>query len=78
MIDDFEKVVKEIDEMLQNREIDRLIKKHDKKTINNKKEETSKKSDDLNCNVTIKQDNPKEEIFELPTRKVIRTIEVSC
>ena len=78
MIDDFEKVVKEIDEMLQNREIDRLIKKHDKKTINNKKEETSKKSDDLNCSVTIKQDNPKEEIFELPARKIRRTIEISC
>ena len=78
MIDDFEKVVKEIDEMLQNREIDRLIKKHDKKTINNKKEETSKKSDALNCSVTIKQDNPKEEIFELPVKKIIRTIEISC
>jgi len=78
MINDFEKVAKEIDEMLQNREIDRLIKKHDKKTINDKREETSKKLDDLNPIITIKQDNPKEEIFELPTRKVRRTIEVSC
>ena len=76
MIDDFEKVVREIDEMLQNREIDRLIKKHDQECI--KKEETSKKSDDLNCSVTIKQDNPKEEIFELPVKKIIRTIEISC
>ncbi len=78
MIDDFEKIVKEIDEMLQNREIDQLIKKHEEKTINKKEKETSKKPDALNCSVTIKQDNPKEEIFELPTRKVIRTIEISC
>ena len=78
MIDDFEKIVKEIDEMLQNREIDRLIKKHDEKTIKNKEKETSKKPDDLNCSVTIKQDNPKEEIFELPVKKIIRTITVSC
>jgi hypothetical protein len=78
MIDDFEKIVKEIDEMLQNREIDRLIKKHDEKTIKNKEKETSKKPDDLNYSVTIKQDNPKEEIFELPVKKIIRTIEISC
>jgi len=78
MINDFEKVAKEIDEMLRNKEIDQLIKKHEEKTINDKREETSKKLDDLNPIITIKQDNPKEEIFELPTRKVRRTIEVSC
>ena len=77
MIQDFETVVKEIDEMLRNKEIDRLIKNHEEKTII-KKEEFLKKSDDLNPSVKISQNNTKEEIFELPTRRVRRTIEVSC
>ena len=78
MIEDFETVVTEIDEMLRNREIDRLIKKHEEKTINKKEEESLKKSDDLNPSVKISQNNTKEEIFELPTKRVRRTIEVSC
>lgn len=78
MIEDFETVVTEIDEMLRNRDIDRLIKKHEKKTKNKKEEESLKKSDGLNPSVKISQNNTKEEIFELPTRRVRRTIEVSC
>jgi hypothetical protein len=72
---DFEKVVKEIDEMLLFREIDQLIKKHEKKTLDIK---NMKKSENIKPIHTINPSNQKVEIFELPTRKIIKTIKVSC
>jgi hypothetical protein len=80
MTENFESIVKEIDEMLINRDIDKLIKKHEKKIKeNNQKEELTEKKPYLNCKISINtKNNIKEEIFELPTRKVRRTITVSC
>ena len=72
---DFEKVVKEIDEMLLFREVDQLLKKHEKKTLDIK---NVKKSEDIKPIHTINHSNQKVEIFELPTRKIIKTIKVSC
>ena len=80
MIYNYESIVKEIDEMLFFREIDELIKKHDKK-----KEEIKQKKDNYKDRLDEKQDfeiqpinNSKEEIFEFPVKKIRRTIEVSC
>ncbi len=80
MKENFETIIKEIDEMLLLREIDKLIKKHDKKILKtNQKEETQEKTPDLTCQISIKTNkNIKEEIFELPTRRIRRTITVSC
>ena len=72
---DFEKVVKEIDEMLLFREIDQLLKKHEKKPLDIK---NMKKSEDIKPNQAINPSNQKVEIFELPTKKIIKTIKVSC
>jgi hypothetical protein len=78
MTEYFEKVVKEIDEMLLFREIDKLIKKHEEKTIKNIQEKISIKKEENNSDLIINHNNTKEEIFELPTKKIKRTIEVSC
>ena len=82
MIENFESIVKEIDEMLMFREIDKLIKKHEKKIIkDDNKKETGKETHDLKCHVSIKPINNnnrnKVEIFELPVKRVKRTIEIS-
>ena len=73
MIENFESIVKEIDEMLMFREIDKLIKKHEGKKIQKKEIKT-----DLACHISIKPKNDtKEEIFELPVRKVKTIIELT-
>ena len=66
---DYESMVKEIDEMLAVREIDKFLDKIEKKK-NEKKEERKvepKKSKALLCQVVI-YENTKEEIFELPEK----------
>ena len=79
MIENFESIVKEIDEMLMFREIDKLIKKHEKKIPKlDQKQIVKKEKPDLTCQVNIKTNNQdKVEIFELPVKKVSRTIELS-
>ena len=79
MVENFESIVKEIDEMLMFREIDKLIKKHEKKISKfNQKHEFKEEKTDLKCQVNIRKNNQdKVEIFELPVRKVRRTIEVT-
>ena len=85
MIENFESIVKEVDEMLMFREIDKLIKKHEKEKnkikINKIKYNLIQKTD-LKCQVKIKsksqiKNDTKEEIFELPVRRVRRTIEIA-
>ena len=85
MIENFESIVKEIDEMLMFREIDKLIEKHEKEKTNQKidQKDIRREQPDLTCNVSIKTKNQikndkKEEIFELPVRRIRRTIEISC
>jgi hypothetical protein len=84
LIENYESIVKEIDEMLFFRKIDQLIKKHEeKKTQNNIKEDINKiqKNDnqDLTNNFEYKQKNcTKEEIFEFPVKRIKKTIELTC
>jgi hypothetical protein len=75
---DFNKVVKEIDDMLLFREVDQLLKKHEKKTNENIKTQSKKKLEDKKQNKIIKPPDSKVEIFELPTKRIIKTIRVSC
>ena len=66
---DYKSLVKEIDEMLAIREIDKFLDKIEKKK-NKEKEERKvepKKSKVLPCQVAI-YENTKEEIFELPEK----------
>ena len=66
---DYESIVKEIDEMLTIREIDKFLDKIEKKK-NKEKEERKvepKKSKAPPCQVVICE-NAKEEIFELPEK----------
>ena len=66
---DYESIVKEIDEMLAIREIDKFLDKIEKKK-NKEKEERKvepKKSKVPPCQVVICE-NTKEEIFELPEK----------
>jgi len=66
---DYKSIVKEIDEMLAIREIDKFLDKIEKKK-NKEKEERKvepEKSKVLPCQVVIYENN-KEEIFELPEK----------
>jgi hypothetical protein len=84
LIEKYESIVKEIDEMLFLREIDKKIKDHETK----KKRMEIKKDlkHDLNIEkpdikpkvITRSNQGNKEEIFEFPVKRVTRTIEVSC
>ena len=75
---DFEKVVKEIDEMLLFREIDQLIIKHEKKTKEKKEIKSLIESNNYKPVKNLKSSDSKVEIFEFPTKKITKTIKVSC
>ena len=67
--EDYESIVKEIDEMLAIREIDKFLDERERKK-NTEKEEMKvepEKSKVLSCQIVICE-NTKEEIFELPEK----------
>ena len=77
MIENFDKVVKEIDEMLFFREIDQLIKKNEEKNKKKLEEKSLKKSKNISSKESIKKSNKKEEIFFMPTKRMKKTIKIS-
>jgi len=78
LVEDFDKVVKEIDEMLFFRHIDQLIKKNEEKNKKETEKKTLDKSEDLSFRESIKQSNKKEEIFIMHTKRIKKTIRASC
>ena len=84
MIENYESIVKEIDEMLFLREIDKKIKDHEtkKKRMEIQKDlkhDLNMKKPEIKPKVIIKSNQSnKEEIFEFPVKRVTRTIELSC
>lgn len=80
MIENYDSIVKEIDEMLFFREIDELIKKHDTKKVE-EKQKIEKYRDKQNEKQDVEiqpKYHSKEEIFEFPVRKVKKIITLSC
>lgn len=73
MNNDYESVAKEIDEMLIERQIDKLL--NIKKQKKNEKEGKSEKTKDFAYQISIHQ-NTKEEIIELPKRSEKEIVEL--
>ena len=73
MNNDYESVAKEIDEMLIERQIDKLL--NIKKQKKNEKEGKPEKTKDFAYQISIHQ-NTKEEIIELPKRSEKEIVEL--
>ena len=64
---DYKSITKEIDKMLMERQIDKLINKKQRKNRKEKEELETNKSIDLTCKIAISK-NTEEEIIELPAK----------
>ena len=64
---DYKSITKEIDKMLMERQIDKLLNKKQRKNRKEKEELETNKSIDLTCKIAISK-NTEEEIIELPAK----------